>query len=55
MELDNDGSDAAGTVHALWLSGTSLDEQGHPNDALTLYQLGQIRLTDVREDDPRRP
>jgi len=54
MELANDAEDPAGMVHALWLSGTSLDEQGHPSDALKLYQLGQVKLTDAHNDS-RRP
>ncbi len=56
MELADAGSDPAGLVYALWLSGTSMDESGHPNDALKLYQLGQNNLAEAgSKHDPRVP
>ncbi|MGH3718845.1 MAG: helix-turn-helix domain-containing protein [Pseudonocardiaceae bacterium] len=54
--------DSYGIANAALHAGVTLVRSGHPNDALTLFQLGQLRLTGfvagtstARADDPRVP
>ncbi|MGH3823845.1 MAG: hypothetical protein ACRDRA_13595 [Pseudonocardiaceae bacterium] len=57
--------DAYGIANAAWTAGATLVRNGHPNDALKLFQLGQLRLGGFAPgkstpatplaDDPRVP
>jgi hypothetical protein len=63
--LADAAGDAYGIANAAWHAGATLVRNGHPNDALKLFQLGQIRLGGFapgkstpatrRADDPRLP
>ncbi len=62
--LADAAGDAYGLANAAWQAGATL-VNGHPNDALKLFQLGQIHLggwapgastpATLRTDDPRLP
>jgi hypothetical protein len=56
--------DSYGVANATWHAGLAVVRIGHPNDALKLFQLGQLRLSGfrlgrptsvARADDPRLP
>jgi transcriptional regulator with XRE-family HTH domain/tetratricopeptide (TPR) repeat protein len=65
MRLAGMAKDAYGIANAAWHAGLTLIHNGHPNDALKLFQLGQIRLgwcapgtstpATRHADDPRLP
>jgi hypothetical protein len=65
VRLAATAGDAYGIANAAWYAGVTLIHQGHPNDALKEFQLGQIRLGGLapgtstpatrRTDDPRIP
>jgi hypothetical protein len=65
IRLAGTANDAYGIANAAWHAGLTLIHNGHPNDALKLFQLGQIRLgwcapgtstpTTRHTDDPRLP
>jgi len=44
VQLADAAADAYGIANAAWHAGVTLIHNGHPNDALKLFQLGQIRL-----------
>ncbi len=64
LVLSDAAGDAYGIANAAWHAGMTL-VNGHPNDALKLFQLGQIHLgasgpgespsATLRTDDPRLP
>jgi hypothetical protein len=53
-KLAGDADDPYRVTYALWHAGAATEEIGYPNDALKVFQLGQFRLSDIR-DDPRVP
>jgi transcriptional regulator with XRE-family HTH domain len=63
LGLAGEAGDAYGIANAAWHAGVTLIHNGYPNDALKLFQLGQIRLGGMvpgtstpatrRIDDPR--
>lgn len=65
LGLAGNAGDAYGIANAAWHAGLTLVRSGHPNDALKLFQLGQIRLggfapgkstpATPSADDPRVP
>lgn len=65
VRLADAAGDAYGIANAAWHAGVTLIHNGHPNDALKEFQLGQIRLGGFapgtstlatrRADDPRLP
>ncbi len=63
LRLADDAGDAYGIANAAWEAGMTLVRNGHPNDALKLFQLGQLHLggfgrstpATLRADDPRVP
>jgi len=65
LSLAGEAGDAYGIANAAWHAGVTLIHNGHPNDALKEFQLGQIRLGGCvpgtstpatrRADDPRLP
>ncbi|MGH3886219.1 MAG: helix-turn-helix domain-containing protein [Pseudonocardiaceae bacterium] len=65
VRLAEVAGDAYGIANAAWHAGVTLIHNGHPNDALKEFQLGQIRLggfapgtstlASRRTDDPRLP
>ncbi|MGH3866869.1 MAG: helix-turn-helix domain-containing protein [Pseudonocardiaceae bacterium] len=65
MELAHHAGDTYGFANAAWNAGVTLVRSGHPNDALKLFTLGQLRLKGLwfgkptpatpPPDDPRRP
>jgi transcriptional regulator with XRE-family HTH domain len=65
LSLAGEAGDAYGIANAAEHAGATLVHNGHPNDALKLFQLGQIRLgacapgastpATRRTDDPRIP
>ncbi|MGH3821832.1 MAG: helix-turn-helix domain-containing protein [Pseudonocardiaceae bacterium] len=65
LRLANRAGDSYGIANAAWHAGLTLVRTGHPNDALKLFQLGQIRLGGFalskstlvlpHGDDPRVP
>jgi transcriptional regulator with XRE-family HTH domain len=65
LGLADMAGDAYGIANAAWHAGATLVRNGHPNDALKLFQLGQIWLGGLapgkstpanrRTDDPRIP
>jgi hypothetical protein len=46
--LADEAGDAYGIANAAWHAGLTLVRSGHPNDALKLFQLGQLQLGRVR-------
>ncbi|MBV8539329.1 MAG: hypothetical protein JO063_12715 [Pseudonocardiales bacterium] len=65
LRLGDQAGDAHGVANAALHAGATLVRDGHPNDALTLFQLGQLHLGGFRPsrstpatphaDDPRLP
>jgi transcriptional regulator with XRE-family HTH domain len=64
LSLAEEAGDACGVANAAWQAGLTLVRVGYPNDALKLFQLGQLRLggfrlgkpaAPPRADDPRLP
>jgi transcriptional regulator with XRE-family HTH domain len=65
LPLADQAGDAYGIANAAWHAGATLVRNGHPNDALKLFQLGEIYLggfapgkstpATPRADDPRVP
>ena len=65
LRLADTARDAYGIANTAWHAGATLIRTGHPNDALKLFQLGQIQLSGfapgkstpatLRTDDPRLP
>ncbi|MDQ3762661.1 MAG: helix-turn-helix domain-containing protein [Actinomycetota bacterium] len=65
LRLGDQAGDAYGIANAAWHAGATLVRNGHPNDALKAFQLGQLQLggfasgkstpATVRADDPRVP
>jgi transcriptional regulator with XRE-family HTH domain len=65
LRLAGKAGDTYGVANAAWHAGATLVRNGHPNDALKLFQLGQFQLGGVapskptpataRADDPRLP
>jgi transcriptional regulator with XRE-family HTH domain len=63
LRLANKAGDAYGIANAAWHAGMALTHSGHPNDALKLFQLGQLQLREpqlgkstpatLRAGDPR--
>lgn len=47
--------DIYGIANAAWHAGMTLNRTGHPNDALTLCQLGRFQLGEPHADDARLP
>ena len=45
LSLAGQYGDTYGVANAAWHSGRTLVRSGHPNDALKLFQLGQLRLS----------
>jgi len=64
VRLADGVGDAYGVANAAWQAGLTWVRIGHPNDALKLFQLGQLRLSGFRlgkppsvacAEDPRLP
>ncbi len=65
LRLAGEAGDSYGIANAAWHAGATLVHTGHPNDALKLFQLGQLRLGGfptgkstpaiLPADDPRLP
>jgi len=64
ISVADEFGDTYGVANATWHAGSTLVRTGHPNDALKLFQLGQLRLSGFRlgrptpasrPDDPRVP
>ena len=65
LQLAGKTGDTYSIANAAWRAGVTLVRNGHPNDALKLFQLGQFTLGGVtpgkttpatlRADDPRLP
>ncbi|MGH3700926.1 MAG: helix-turn-helix domain-containing protein, partial [Pseudonocardiaceae bacterium] len=61
LQLADQAGDACGIANAAWHAGLTLVRSGHPDDALKLAQLGQLRLdrftpgTSTPANDPRLP
>jgi Helix-turn-helix domain len=64
LRLADEVGDSHGIANAAWHAGMTLVRTGHPNDALKLFQLGQLRLGGFRlgrptpaprPEDPRLP
>ncbi len=55
LDLAADAGDHYLASDALYHSGGITEENGHPNDALKLFQLAQMRLADAPRADPRVP
>ncbi|MDQ3762667.1 MAG: helix-turn-helix domain-containing protein [Actinomycetota bacterium] len=63
LRLADQAGDAYGIANAAWEAGMTLVRSGHPNDALKLFQLGQLHLggfrkstpATLRTNDPRLP
>ncbi|MGH3685969.1 MAG: helix-turn-helix domain-containing protein [Pseudonocardiaceae bacterium] len=61
LQLADQAGDACGIANAAWHAGLTLVRSGHPDDALKLAQLGQLRLdrftpgTSIPANDPRLP
>lgn len=65
LRVADEAGDAYGIANAAWHAGLTLVRNRHPNDALKLFQLGQLRLggfapgkstpAALRADDPRVP
>jgi hypothetical protein len=60
--LGDEAADAYSIANAAWQAGLTLVRSGHPNDALKLFQLGQVHLDGFRRsttrhhgNDPRIP
>lgn len=61
LRLGDEAGDAYGIANAAWEAGMTLVRSGHPNDALKLFQLGQLHLSGfgksiratLSTDDPR--
>ncbi|MGH3854707.1 MAG: helix-turn-helix domain-containing protein [Pseudonocardiaceae bacterium] len=52
MGLAGEYRDSYGIANASWHGGMTMLRTGHPNDALTMFQLGRYQL---RGEDPRLP
>jgi transcriptional regulator with XRE-family HTH domain len=61
FELGDKAADAYSIANAAWQAGLTLVRSGYPNDALKLFQLGQLHLDGFRQsttrhaNDPRIP
>jgi len=55
MRLANEGNDHYWCAYAAYLAGVVNEERGHPDDALKLLQLAQVRLFDAVPNDQRVP
>jgi transcriptional regulator with XRE-family HTH domain len=61
LELGHQAGDPYAITNAAWQAGATLVRDGHPNDALALFQLGGFAATSKptqaarRADDPRLP
>jgi hypothetical protein len=61
LRLAGQAADPYSTANAAWQAGLTLVRSGHPNDALKLFQLGQLRFDRFRNsttqptNDPRIP
>jgi hypothetical protein len=65
LRLADEAGDAYGIANAAWHAGATMVRSGYPNDALKLFQLGQLSLrgfqpgkatpATLRADDPRGP
>jgi tetratricopeptide (TPR) repeat protein len=63
LRLADQAGDAYGIANAAWEAGMTLVRNGHPNDALKLFQFGLLHLggfgkptsATLRADDPRVP
>ena len=51
--LAREANDPYRVAYALFHAGCMIEERGHPNDALKLFQLGLFKLSESR--DPRAP
>lgn len=53
LQLADQAGDACGMANAAWHAGLVQISNGHPNDALKLFQLGHIRLQGFAPDKPK--
>ncbi|HWR47002.1 MAG TPA: helix-turn-helix transcriptional regulator [Pseudonocardiaceae bacterium] len=53
LELANQAGDAYLQATALSYAGVAILEHGHPNDALKMIQVGQVRARHIPRDEPR--
>ncbi|MBV9164272.1 MAG: hypothetical protein JO281_22610 [Pseudonocardiales bacterium] len=55
VELATDAGDAYRAAYAMRHAGRMLIDRSHPNNALKLLQLGDLRLSDAPRDNPECP